>query len=503
MHIIAWIRVVAVGLAAAATLAAGQAGRARATRQLVVVFDGLRPDYVTTDLMPRLAAFAQRGVVFRAHHSVFPTVTRVNVASMVTGLYPEAHGLLGNTIYVPAVNPVKGLDTGSRENLEAVAAKEPLLTAPSLGEILQKSGRKLLSVGSGSSGAVFLLNHTVAGGAILHHEFSRPDALAARAAEKLGAPPGHALPNAAQNRRAVDAYLTIGLDEIQPDVTLMWISDPDTTAHTHGIGTGVTRQALSLVDAEFGRVEDTLRAKGLLDRTNIIVVSDHGFSMHGGIYRLGPIVERFARKMPDGTPDLVVAEGAIYFRGSRDREREAALVAALQQNAGVGAIFTRPSGRGLEGEVPGTLSFDAVRWNHPRAGDVLVASNWSGDKNQAGIAGATSDAGAAGHGTSSPYDVHATLMAAGPDFREHSVSDVPTGNVDLTPTLLRLLGIDVPRDMSGRAVTEGFRNGPQPSSIAVTHASETVKSKDGGYTLIAHFSTAAGKRYLDFTEVSR
>ena len=44
--------------------------------------------------------------------------------------------------------------------------------------------------------------------------------------------------------------------------------------------------------------------------------------------------------------------------------------------------------------------------------------------------------GVAGHGSSSPYDVHNTLIAAGPDLREHAVSDVPTGNADLAPTLL-------------------------------------------------------------------
>src|ERR1700687_6027539 len=98
--------------------------------QLLIVVDGLRPDYVTPALMPRLVRLGQRGIVFNAHHSVFPTVTRVNAASMATGTYPESHGLLGNTVYVPAVDATKGLDTGSRENLEAIArANGPLLTA--------------------------------------------------------------------------------------------------------------------------------------------------------------------------------------------------------------------------------------------------------------------------------------------------------------------------------------------------------------------------------------
>jgi len=478
-----------------------------ATTTVVIVVDGLRPDYVTTELMPRLVRLGQRGIVFNAHHSVFPTVTRVNAATFATGTYPETHGLLGNAVYVPSVNATRSLDTGSRENLEAIArADAPLLTAPSLGEILQRAGKKLLAVGSGTSGAAFLMNHTVADGAIIHHEFTRPAGLGAHVLEKLGPPPAHATPNAAQNRRAVDAYLTIGLDEIHPDVTWMWISDPDTTAHSHGIGAPATRDALKLVDAEIGRIEDTLQAKGQLARTNLIVTSDHGFSSHTRTLRLEALVEPFARTMPDGSRDIVVAEGAIYLRAGRDDSRVAAIVAALQRRPEVGAIFTRPradGARGPGGVVPGTLSFDVARWNHARAGDILVSANWTAAKNADGYAGTTTQSGTAGHGASSPHDIHNTLIAAGPDFRERAVSDIPTGNVDLAPTLLRLLGLPIPAAMTGRVIEEGLRSGPAASAVRVEHATESVKTPDGSYELTAHLSSAAGHRYLDFTEVVR
>lgn len=473
--------------------------------QLVIVVDGLRPDYVTPELMPRVASLARRGTTFTAHHSVFPTVTRVNAASMVTGLYPESHGLLGNTVYVPAANAVRGLDTGVRANLESIdRANRRLLTGPSLGELLQRAGKKLLSVGSGSSGVVYLINHRVNNGAIIHHEFTQPDALAERVIQRLGLPPPHAFPNAAQNRRAVDAYLTVALDDIRPDVTFLWLSDPDTTAHTHGMGSEVTRRALLLVDAEIGRIEDAFRHKSLLDETNVLIVSDHGFSTHGGTFSLAAAVEPFAHAMSDGSPDIVVAEGAIHFRGNRDPARIAAIVAALQKNPAVGAIFTRPrNAGGVQGEMAGTLSFDVVRWNHPRAGDILVSANWSDAANATGIKGTTPERGTAGHGTSGPYDIHSTLIATGPDWREHATIDVPTGNADLAPTLLRLAGVPVPSSMTGRIIDEGFRSGPAPSSVRVTHSTETVRTSDGSYELTAHLTTAAGRRYLDFTTVTR
>jgi predicted AlkP superfamily pyrophosphatase or phosphodiesterase len=473
---------------------------------LVIVVDGLRPDYVTPDVMPRLVRLSQRGTSFTAHHSVFPTVTRVNAATFVTGTYPETHGLLGNTIYVPRANAIKGLDTGQRENLEAVErADGRLLTAPTLSEILRPAGKSLLVVSSGSTGVSWILNHTLATGGIVHPLFTRPPELATRVTRALGTAPAHATPNDPQNQYTVDAYLKLALEELHPDVTFMWLSDPDSTAHTHGIGSPLTRQSLSLVDGQIGRVEDALRARGLLDRTNIIVVSDHGFSTHTGELKLAALVEPFARPLPDGSPDIVVAEGAVHFRSASDPARVAAVVAALQKHPEVGAIFTRPRpGGGSEGVVPGTLSFDIARWYHPdRSGDVLVSENWTDRKNATGFAGTTTDSGAAGHGSTSPYDMHNTLIAAGPDFREHAESQVPTGNVDVAPTLVRLLGLDVPKTMTGRVIEEGLRSGPSPVSIRVAHSMETVRTADGSYELTAHISTVGGRRYLDYTVVRR
>src|SRR5581483_9019001 len=149
--------------------------------------------------MPRLFELGQRGIVFNAHHSVFPTVTRVNGSTFVTGTYPETHGLLGNTIYVPAVSATKTLDTGDRENLVAVANTGPLLTTPTLGEILRRAGKRFAVFSSATTGATFILDQ------------SAP-------AREL---PPHAIPNAAQHTRVVDAYLS----DPSQDVAILWLSD--------------------------------------------------------------------------------------------------------------------------------------------------------------------------------------------------------------------------------------------------------------------------------------
>ena len=133
----------------------------------------------------------------------------------------------------------------------------------------------------------------------------------------------------------------------------------------------------------------------------------------------------------------------------------------------------------------------------------MISGNWSHEKNQAGVAGNTTQEGVAGHGTSSPYDIHATLIAVGPDFREHAVSTAPTANVDIAPTLLTLLGLPIPASMTGRPFDEALRSGPALTSLRVAKTIETAKTADGSYQVDAHLSTVAGKRYLDYTEVHR
>ena len=482
---------------------------ATTNRQLLIVLDGLRPDYVTPSVMPNLHALGQRGVVFLSHHSVFPTVTRVNASSISTGTYPEIHGLMGNSVFFPQVDPRRFLDTGDRANLLKIeaAVQGKLLTTPTLGEILQGSGKHVLAVSSGSTGSSYLLNYKVAGGAILQAEYALPEPLYAEMLAKFGPVPPEATPNDARNRRAVDAFLQIGLPKINPAITLMWINDPDGTAHAHGVGHPVTLEALKRVDGEIKRLQDGLAAAGLLESYDIWVTSDHGFSTSTPEANIGALIRPFEGALADGTPRIVTAGGAVYVR-DHDRRAITEIVNALQRTDGVGAIFTpAPAPGTLDGRVPGTLSFDAIRWTHERSADILFSPDWTDAKNAYGFAGTTASGGVANHGSSSPFDVHNVLIAAGPDLKDGTVVRAPSGNVDFAPTFLHLVGADIPRSVEGRVLEEALRGGPNPASLKVQPSRHTVKNASGSYLLTAFFSTIASSgqsyRYFDSTKVER
>ena len=105
----------------------------------------------------------------------------------------------------------------------------------------------------------------------------------------------------------------------------------------------------------------------------------------------------------------------------------------------------------------------------------------------------------------SPFDVHNTLMAAGPDLKRTTRITMPTANVDLAPTFLTMLGLRVPPSMEGRPLREAFVNGPVPLRIFIEdHKAATA---DGSYSTTATLTTvdtgAGAFRYLDFAKVQR
>ena len=441
----------------ATCLAASLVSQTPPRRHLLIVVDGLRPDYVTADVMPRLTALGRRGVVFARHHAVFPSVTRVNAASFATGAYPETHGLMGNSVFFPRVDPLRFLDTADRLALSRVAASEGrLLTAPTMGEVLQANGHRMLVASSGSAGSALLNNPTVPDGdAILHPDFALPERYR-EDLKVLGEPPTGDGAARARDRYAVDAFLKVGLPRVQPSVTVLWLGSLDSTAHSRGIGDPVTVDVLRHIDVEIGRVEDGLRAAGLLDHHDIWVTSDHGFSTHTGAVDIAALLKPFARPLPDGTPRIVASGGAIYVRDG-DEPTIAAIVGVLQRTPGVGAIFTRAaSPGGFDGHVAGTLSFDLARWGHDRAAQILFSPDWSDAPNAHGVRGSVAAGGVAGHGSSSPWDIHNTLIAAGPDLSRGVTIDLPSGNVDFMPTFLTLLGVAVPPSARGRVLAEAF-----------------------------------------------
>ncbi len=478
-------------------------------KTIIVFFDGLRPDYISPELMPNLYQFKREGCYGNRHHSVFPTVTRVNASSYATGSYPEKNGIMGNTVYFPEVDSLKGLNTGDATALLKIAdaTHGHLLTAISIGEILQENGEKMMVFSSGSSGQAFMQNHKASGGAIVNTSLILPESFKETVIGDLGEIPPHAKPNSAQHQWVADALIRYALQPDGPLVSAIWFSDPDGTAHSDGIGVPSTNAAIKSVDEQFGRLLKALKDKGLTDQYNIIISADHGFVTDIGKQGLAEFLIQKGLKKSRDSEDVIVAEGAIYVKNHEETLIKN-IVKALQQEAWVGPIFTKANSKDpMLGTMAGTLSFDAIHWNHVgRRADILVDENWNDDANTNGYKGTSFSRGVAGHGGFSPYEVHIPLIASGPSFKKAWVSDFPTSNVDIVPTILYLNHIPVPKQMEGRVLYELLNQTP-PSSfkpkVEVKNVETSVKFPGGSYRLILQKSNLGDYSYNDFAKVIR
>ncbi len=491
-----------IALAAVIAVESGNAGAQTTdtggtTPVVLIVLDGLRPDYVTPELMPRLCAFVATGVVCENHHAIVPTVTRGNSAAIAAGAYPEFNGLMDNVVYFPEISPM-GIPTSDGRallNIDNVTGGR-LLTTKSMGEWLEEHGKRILVLSSGSTGSALLQNHKVKGYGVAHPEMVVPESLEKAILDAIGPAPEEGVPNDGRNHWVFETYHKVALDQLKPDLTVMWISDPDHTAHKAGIGAPLTKRALKMVDDEFGRVLDAHADRGLA--ANVIVMSDHGFSTGaGGAGNVARLLKESG--LDDGT--LVIGGGIYVNEEKADRVPE--IVRLLQAQPWIGAVCTRAAQPGaMEGAVPGTLSFDAIRWGHERAADIWFDLAWSDQINEFGFPGATTSTGTAGHGAANPYEIHNVFTAAGPGFKRGLRNAVPTGNVDVAPTICRLLVLPSCGGMQGRVIEEVLAEGPDPSTKAIDANTVEVSTEEGaGYRATAHMTIVDGKyRYLDYVK---
>lgn len=433
------------------------------TRHLVIIVDGLRPDYVTPELMPNLYEMGQKGVIGKNSYSVFPSYTRPNRSTVPTGVYPHKHGVINNGLLHPEMD--RPVHTGLYDDMNQLAevTGTSILTSKTLGEILDDHGLSVLSIGHGS----WLLNYQNFGkGWQMAGDFSQPEEIVQQILSEVGeAPPG----GRTSERTAweIDLYLHDFFGENPANVVLLWLGETDAAGHEHGVGAPGTLAAVESVDRQIGRILRRFEEQGMSDKVNIFITSDHGFTQNMGNFSMADFVREAGL---EGEVEYI--RNMVYVRDG-DKETMNRMVETLHRNPEVGAVYTLPGeAGGDEGNISGTLSTDLIMWTHDRSADIIASPAWNDNENEFGWRGTTTRSGVASHGSDSPFDMNIAFVASGPDIKKGVISEVPTGNVDFAPTLLHLLGIDPPAHMDGRILHELLTGGPDPADInfeRITH----------------------------------
>ena len=499
---------------------------------LIVVMDGLRPDSINQEDTPTLFRLRQEGVNYINSHSVFPTVTRVNAAAISTGHYPGVNGLVSNAMYVPGVIPNRAFNTGDHRQLLKMrdVTGGRLLFVPSMAEYLKANGNRFAAVSSGSTGSALLLNHRAPEGVgvLVNGNFdpgkrvAYPDDVSAAVLSRFGAAP------AEESSAAVDwadrVLREYVLPELKPDVVIDWQTEPDGSQHSFGTGSGEARQALANNDRNLGLTLAKLQELGLADKTDVIVLSDHGFSVHNFKVDATQELIKAGLKSSADSDDVVLASNGqsvlVHVKG-RDPVRIRKIVRFLQSQDWVDVVFTaerRPGARGSKslrrrkaedelGWVPGTFSLELIKQtNFHRGADILFTLPWNSAANSFGVAGKhyTEGSGntgpltgaASGHGGMSPWLIHNTLIMWGPHFKRGVTVRLAAGNVDIAPTVLTLTGDAVGESLGGRVLKEALRDGPDEEKIPTE--TKILKTEAAGrYRAAVQVTDVGAHRYID------
>jgi hypothetical protein len=233
-------------------LAFGRAPAAEHPHVYVVVVDGLDARFVTPDTMPVLFAPDPPHTI----RATMPTRTDSSHASLLTGVYPDAHGIVGNAYWSRVVGepPAKTDDPNLIETETLFTVAET--TSPAL-ETMAVFGKPKLGRLFGNAPG----------------RQKAPDVLWVPEPGGKGVDP---ITKYSDDVTTMDAFLRFTAEH-HPDLAVLNLSDVDRTAH--GLGPDDPQRTVAVVGAGVAiqRLVDALKAREEWERSVILVTADHGF----------------------------------------------------------------------------------------------------------------------------------------------------------------------------------------------------------------------------------
>ena len=382
--------------------AAPTAGLAETPSSVILIsLDGTRPADVESADLTTFAELRRRGARASRLVPVFPTNTFPNHVTLVTGVYPDVHGIANNDF----VDPERGEFHKSDDPTWLLA--EPLWSLVAQHGVTSASFHWVGSEGPWSSGR--------------GPRYWKPFAESVPAKVKL---------------EQVLAWLAG--PEPRPRLVTVWLRGADGDAHRDGMQSPAVRNALLAQDRALGRLVAGLDARGAFAHTTLLIVSDHG---------MAPVRRRI---------DLVAA---LRSAGVKGEVFGAGGMATIQVEKGKGQGFVERAvsvARGLGLEAwPRDGTPRELHARHPRFGDVVVIAPIG-----VAIQSARTPPMYGSHGYR-PDDSSADSQAnpwMGALFLAMGRGAPPGAelgelrSLDVAPTVLRLLGLEVPDSMQGTPI---------------------------------------------------
>lgn len=384
------------------------------TGQIVVLIglDGLRADAIDRfpDAAPNLRALASRGVRASGMTPAMPSVTFGNFYALATGLYAEHTGVVSNSTYSRSLKRVMA---------RAEHGKSEWWGGEPIWVRAEKQGVR--------TATMFWLGSEAEIGGVRPSDWPPYD---------------HEKPFA---ERTAQVLSWLARPEAErPHFASVYFHAVDSAAHMSGVGSKDEREAIAIVDAEVGALVDGVARLGLANKTNFIVVADHGMANvpDGNIINLDNYISLDSVLIPE-------------FEGP-DGASMQALVHLFVENGDVDGVYNALAAAMAPAHFTAyRREHLPVRWrldNADRTGDVVVVADegwllW-GSKLVSRHEGPPPK-GAHGYDRHRP-NMQATFIADGPRFADHATAE-PFDNVEVYGMIADILGIAPARTDGGLA----------------------------------------------------
>ncbi|MDP1979117.1 ectonucleotide pyrophosphatase/phosphodiesterase [Undibacterium sp.] len=357
---------------------------------ILVSIDGFKPEYLQRGVTPTLNALATDGVRAEAMRPSYPSITFPNHYTLVTGLRPDRHGIVGNTMedqQIPGVRFRLG-------NKEAVLDRRWWDQAEPVWVTAEKHKvNTAIMFWPGSEAAIHGVRPSE------YRTFDGKLAPAVRVDTMLSW-----LDKPAGER---PQFLTVYFDQV------------DHAGHDFGPDTAEVTEAVASADVAIARLMDGLRVRQI--KANVVIVSDHGMAATSS--------ERSIQLDQIANPATyeVVTYGS--YAGIEPKAGQEKLVAtALLKSHEHMQCWKKEN-------IPARLQFG----KNPRVPSIICSADvgWLVMPDSKAV----SKANKGSHGYDNlSKEMQALFIANGPAFKKASV--LPAfDNVDVYPLLMKLIGV--------------------------------------------------------------
>ncbi len=372
---------------------------------LLVSFDGFRWDYLNRNITPNLENFYKEGVRALTLQPVFPSKTFPNHISIITGMYPENHGIITNKFENTYTHEYYKLSDREEVRNAKWYLGEPFWVTAKRNGIRTASFYWPSSSVSDSSKAPDI--YKLYDGSVPYN--SRVD--------------------------TVVSWLQMPYKK-RPHFITLYFSETDTYGHKYGPNSSEINKAIKDLDNVSGYLFSLLKKIGMYDSVNVIILSDHGMTE---IFK-DKIINVQKKYLSNYNVKYSNAGPLMMIEPQKNQLKEVYNI--LKKNEFHFKVYKKK-------DVPEYLHFSKNPFIYSL---VLVADlGWSLVDNSTYemFAGNKND-NKGNHGYDNHLlDMHAIFIARGPAFKNGYVTGT-LRNIDIYPLMCKIFGINPDHKIDGK-----------------------------------------------------